>query len=62
MYKAKFGFEFDTEVKAKEFNDGACVCFSGCGDVNDPPDESCKTCNLVQECMKCCLDMEEEVN
>lgn len=53
MYKAKFGFEFDTEEKAKEFDDGAFVCFSGCRNINNPPDESCKICCLVNECIKC---------
>ena len=52
MYKAKFGFgfEFDTEEKAKEFDDGAFVCFGGCKDINDVPDMACKNCCLVKEC------------
>ena len=53
MFKAKFGYEFDTEEKVKEFDDGAFVCFSGCKDVNEPPDEAGKTCCLVKECMEC---------
>ena len=53
MFKAKFGFEFDTEEKAKEFDDGAFVCFSGCKDVSDAPDKACETCCLVTECMAC---------
>lgn len=38
MFKTKFGFEFDTEEKVKEFEDGAYVCFSGCKDISNPPD------------------------
>lgn len=41
MYKAKFGFEFDTEEKVKEFDDGAFACFSGCKNINDVPDMAC---------------------
>ena len=59
MYKANFGFEFDTQEKAKEFNDGAFVCFSGCRDKNDVPDKACKTCVLIEECIKCNNEMED---
>ena len=41
MYKAKFGFEFDTEEKVKEFDDGAFACFCGCKNINDVPDMTC---------------------
>jgi hypothetical protein len=53
MYKAKFGFEFDTEEKAKEFDDGAFVCFSGCRDKDDVPDLACKKCCLIDDCIRC---------
>ena len=60
MYKAKFGFEFDTEEKVKEFDDGAFACFSGCKNINDVPDMACKTCYLVKECMECNKNVEME--
>lgn len=59
MFKTKFGFEFDTEEKVKEFEDGAYVCFSGCKDISNPPDIACKTCCLAKECVQCSKEMED---
>ena len=56
MIKAYYGYEFDSQEKVDEFNSGANVCFSGCKDINDPPDEACKTCKINKECMSCCED------
>ena len=53
MYKAKFGYEFDTMEKVKEFNDGAFVCSSGCKDNNEVADEYCNKCCLINECIDC---------
>lgn len=60
MYKAILGYEFDTMEKVNEFNDGAFVCFSGCRSKDDVPDEYCYKCKLVNECINCYQDMEEE--
>ena len=50
--KAKFGFEFDSIEKVNEFNNECTQCFGGCRDVNDPPEEACKKCEINIECMK----------
>ena len=57
MYKAKDGFEFDSMEKAEEYDTGANVCFGGCRDINDAPDEACKTCIIANECMELCKSL-----
>ena len=49
MYKAYFGFEFDTMEKVNEFNGGANACFSG----YDETAKMCKECLLHKECKAC---------
>ena len=49
MYKANFGFEFDTKEKVEEFNNGGQFCFSG----YDETSTTCNMCSLCKECEKC---------
>ena len=49
MYKANFGFEFDTMEKVNEFNNSGNICFSG----YDETSTLCKECLLYKECKTC---------
>lgn len=62
MYKANFGYEFDTMEKVNEFNDGANVCYGGCKSKEDVSDEYCHKCKLINECIQYYQDIEQEIN
>lgn len=49
MYKANNGFEFDTQEKVEEFNNGGQFCFS----EYDKTSTMCKECLLQTECKRC---------
>ena len=58
MYKASFGYEFDTKEKVNEFNNGAFVCYSGCKNKDEVWGDCCNECCLINECIKAYQDME----